>query len=205
MTEKETFIRADEELNEVIQQINNDQWEMEMPADFPTHDEKTYTLFNIITYHAYDEAWIPAMVTGKTMEEVGKDAFGGPFDNNLLGDNPRENYAELSKKAIAAVRELPDDELDTRVVHFSYGDYPAREGLVHIASFRGLRVYDLAKALGQDTDMADDLVEGLWKHLSPYAEEWRAIGVFGPKVDVPDNAPLQDRLLGLTGRKPKRE
>lgn len=205
MNEKETFIRADEELNEVIQQINNDQWEMEMPVDFPTRDEKTYTLFDIITYHAYDEAWVPTMVTGKTMEEVGKDAFGGPFDNNLLGDNPRENYAELSKKAIAAVHELPDDELDTRVVHFSYGDYPAREALVHIASFRGLRMYDLAKALGQDTDIADDLVEGLWKYLSPYAEEWRAIGVFGPKVDVPDNAPLQDRLLGLTGRKPKRE
>ena len=38
--------------------------------------------------------------------------------------------------------------------------------------------------------------------LSPVAEEWRAIGVFGPKVDVPDDAPLQDRLLALTGRQP---
>lgn len=83
MTEKETFIRADEELNGVIQQITDDQWEMEMPADFPTRDEKKYTVRDIITYQAYDEAWVPAMVAGKRMEEVGKDAFGGPFDNNI--------------------------------------------------------------------------------------------------------------------------
>jgi len=38
--------------------------------------------------------------------------------------------------------------------------------------------------------------------LSPHAEEWRAIGVFGPAVNVPADAPLQDRLLGLTGRDP---
>jgi hypothetical protein len=34
------------------------------------------------------------------------------------------------------------------------------------------------------------------------AEEWRAIGVFGKAVPVPDDAPLLDRVLGLTGRDP---
>lgn len=202
MTEKETFIRADEELNTVIQQTRDDQWDMSMPEDFPTMGDKTYTLREIITYHAYDEAWVPAMVAGKTMEEVGEDTFGEPFNNELLGDDPKANYAALSEKAITAVHELPDDVLDTRTVHFSYGDYPLREALIHIATFRGLRMYELAKALRQNTKMADDLVEGLWEHLQPYAEEWRAMGVFGSKVEVPKDAPLQDRLLGLTGRDP---
>ena len=34
------------------------------------------------------------------------------------------------------------------------------------------------------------------------AEEWRAIGIFGAAIAVAQDAPLQDRLLGLTGREP---
>lgn len=202
MGEQEIFILADQELNKVIQQIDDEQWDMDMPEDFPTRDQRTYTLRQIINYHAYDEAWVPAMLAGKTMEEVGKDTFGKPFGGDLLGDNPKENYAALSKKAIAAAREVPEAELDNRIVHFSYGDYPVREAFWHMTSFRGLRIYTLSKALGQDTDMADDLVQGLWGMIRPHAEEWRSIGIFDPKVEVPNDAPLQDRLLGLTGLRP---
>lgn len=34
------------------------------------------------------------------------------------------------------------------------------------------------------------------------AEEWRSYGVFPAAVPVADDAPLLDRLLGLTGRQP---
>jgi len=44
MTEPELFILADRALNDVIQQIQDEQWAMQMPADFPTLDERTYTL-----------------------------------------------------------------------------------------------------------------------------------------------------------------
>ncbi len=200
MTEKETFIRADEELKKVVDHIKDDQWDMPMPPDFPNN--RNYTLRDIIKYQAYDEAWIPAMMEGKTIEEVGKETFGEPFGVELLGENPKEDLSGLIQKAIAAVRELDNADLDERTVHYSYGDYPAREALLHAVTFRGLRVYDLSKALGLPTEMAPDLVEGLWENLGPHAEEWRAMGVYGPKIDVPDDAPLQDRLLGLTGRQP---
>src|SRR5690606_5917293 len=203
MNEKDLFILADNALNEIIQQIRDDQWDMRMPADFPTFDmSKTYTLREIINYHAYDEAWVPAMLSGKTMEEVGKDAFGEPFGNDLLSDNPKKNYSSLSEKAIAAVLKLNENELDSRMVHFSYGDFPAREALRHITSFRGLRVYDLSKALGINTTMPQDLVRGLWEMIEPHAEDWRKQGVFQRIVEVSEDALLQDRLLGLTGRKP---
>jgi hypothetical protein len=42
----------------------------------------------------------------------------------------------------------------------------------------------------------------MWDELSPVADEWRNLGAFPPRVAVPDDAPLQDRLLGLTGRDP---
>lgn len=202
MNEKEVFTLADQTLNDVIQQIQEEQWQMEMPADFPTHDERTYTLRTIINYHAYDEAWVPAMMAGKRMEEVGNKIFGEPFGDELLGQKPKKTFAELVSKAISAVQALSEAELDQRIVHFSYGDFVAREALQHITSFRGLRVYDLSKALGLNLDMPPALVQGLWDQISPRAEEWREMGVFGPKVDAPVDAPLQERLLSLTGRQP---
>ena len=102
---------------------------------------------------------------------------------------------------MTAVRTLTD--LD-RTVHLTYGDYPAGEYLKHITSFRGFRVYDLAKLIGADTTMPADLVQGMWDELSPSIEEWRQMGIFGPAVMVPQDASLQDRLLGLAGRDPYR-
>ena len=63
---------------------------------------KTTTLRDIINYHAYDEAWIPDMLAGKTMEEAGKEKYNG----DLLGKNPKENFAVLVKKSIEAVHNL---------------------------------------------------------------------------------------------------
>ena len=51
--------------------------------------------------------------------------------------------------------------------------------------------------------MPDELVQGVWEQLMPNIEQWRAIGVFGPAVEVSPEASLQDKLLGLSGRQPR--
>jgi hypothetical protein len=50
--------------------------------------------------------------------------------------------------------------------------------------------------------LSDDLIQGVWDEVSPHAEEWRTIGVYPAAVPVRSDAPLLDRLLGLTGRDP---
>jgi uncharacterized protein (TIGR03086 family) len=198
VNESEVFIKAERALKAVVDQIRDDQWDMVMPPDFATSGvEGPITLREVINYHAYDDAWVPDMLAGRTMDEVGKEAFKG----DLLGDNPKASFAAIVEKATAAADALGDKNLG-RTVHCSFGDFPAREYLWQITSFRGLRAHDIAKVIGADTRLPADLVQGLWDQLAPIAEEWRKIGVFGPKVDVPDSAPLQDRLLALTGRQP---
>ncbi len=137
---------------------------------------------------------MPDVLAGRTIEEV-----GDKYDGDLLGDHPKLNFASIVETAVLAVRAF--DEPD-RTVHLSYGDWPAREYLKHITSFRGLRTYDIAKLIGADTTLPPDLVQGLWDEIAPSAEEWRKLGVYGPAVAVAEDAPLQDRLLGLTGRRP---
>lgn len=195
MLEKETFALADRALAEVIGQITDEQLEMTLPAQFETSSKKNLTIKQVLGYHAYDDAWVPAMMAGKTMEETGMDLFKEYMD----GRDVRADYTDLAEQAILAVQNTEDLQ---QVVHCSFGDFPAQHYLWQIISFRGLRAHDLAKVTGQNTKLADELVRGMWELLSPHAEEWRSIGVFGPIVSVPEDAPLQDRLLGLTGRQP---
>lgn len=197
MTEQEVFVLANDALKHVVHQVRDDQWAMEMPPTFRRQGQESVTLRQIINYHAYDDAWVPDTLSGTTMDEAGKERF----DGDLLGDDPKGNFARYADAASAAVSGF--DDLD-RVVHLTYGAFPAREYLWHITYFRGLRAYDIALAIGADPTMPPALVQGLWDELRPHAEEWRAIGVFGPEVTVPDDAGLQAKLLGMTGRQPPR-
>jgi uncharacterized protein (TIGR03086 family) len=191
------FVLADRTLNQVVGQIGDDQWGLAMPLEFQRRgSDQVPTLAEIIGYHAFDDAWVPDMLAGRTMDEVGKEAFSG----DLLGEDPAAGFAALVDKACQAALAVTD--LD-RTVHCSFGDYPTREYFWQITLFRGLRAYDLAKLLGLSLTLPDELVQGIWDQVSPHAEEWRSYGVFPPAVAVPEDAPLLDRLLGLTGRQPR--
>jgi hypothetical protein len=196
MTEPEVFLLADRALNEVVAQIAEDQWSMQLPASFRTRRiDHTPTLQEIINYHAYDDAWVPDMLAGSTMDEAGREKF----DGDLLGGDPIGAFTAIVDKACAAARDFNDIE---RTVHLSFGDFSARHYFWQINQFRALRAHDIAKVIGADPTLPEELVEGIWEEVSPNAEEWRAIGVFPAAVVVPEDASLQDRLLGLTGRDP---
>jgi uncharacterized protein (TIGR03086 family) len=198
VNEPHIFVLADRALRAVVEQIKDDQWAMPMPPTFQRRGtEHVPTLREIINYHAYDDAWVPDMLTGKTMAEAGADKFQG----DLLGDDPKANFAAIVEKACAAAERMTEQDLE-RTVHCSFGDFSAREYFWQITNFRGLRAHDLAQVIGADPGLSDELVQGLWDEISPHADEWRKYGVFPPAVPVKDDAPLLDRLLGLTGRTP---
>jgi hypothetical protein len=196
MTEPEVFVLADRALDRVVGQIKDDQWEMVLPESFRTRRmDHTPTLREIINYHAYDDAWVPDMLAGKTIEQAGSEKFKG----DLLGLNPQGSFLEIVEQACAAAQAFED--LD-QTVHCSFGDYPARHYFWQINQFRALRAHDISKVIGADPTLPQELVQGIWDEVAPNAEEWRAIGIFPAAIPVSENAPLQDRLLGLTGREP---
>ena len=67
--------------------------------------------------------------------------------------------------------------------------------------------WDLAKATGQDATIDPDEVEFLWDTLSQLQQSWwdwhHRNGWYAAAVPVPEDAPLQDRVLGLIGRDPR--
>jgi uncharacterized protein (TIGR03086 family) len=196
MNEPEVFVLADRTLLSVVEQIQDDQWDLPIPDWFARGStQQDVVLRDIINYHAYDDAWVPDMLAGKTMAEAGATTF----DGDLLDADSKGNYATIVERAVDTVSRFT--ELD-RTVHCSFGNFTARAYFWQINMFRGLRARDIARLIGVNDCLPDALVQGIWDEIAPHAEEWRQIGVFGPQVEVPDDASLQDKLLALTGRQP---
>lgn len=62
--------------------------------------------------------------------------------------------------------------------------------------------WDLAQATGQRLDLPADMLTYLHDSVAAGAEQGRAMGVYGPEVEVAADAPALHRILGLTGRDP---
>ncbi len=62
--------------------------------------------------------------------------------------------------------------------------------------------WDLARATGQDDRLDPQFCAQLLAGMEPLDELLRSSGQYGPRVPVPDDAPVQDRLLGFIGRDP---
>lgn len=188
MNEQELFILAENTLTKVIDQIKEDQWQLVVSGEI---SEQGGTLRSIVNYHAYDDAWVPDTLAGKTIEEV-----GGKYDGDLLGDDPKVSWHAITDKAIAAVKALDNPE---KKVYLTYGEFPACDYLWHIATFRMLRAVSIARFIGVDDTLPPELIDGMMKILEPNAEQLRQWGVFTEQAPVSDDASAQDKLLALTG------
>ncbi len=146
MSARDVFILSEQALAEVISRIRPDRWEERKPDWFQTGGQGDASLREIVNYHAYDSAWVPDVLDGKTVAEV-----GDRYEHVKTAPDP--DYRTYSEAAVAAAREL--DDLD-RTVHLSYGDFPAREYFRHVTSFRGFRAFDLSRWVGGGTQLPPD-------------------------------------------------
>src|SRR2546425_273854 len=113
MAERDVFILSERALAEVIGSIQDDQWGLRKPDWFQTGGQGDASLREIVNYHAYDSAWVPDVLAGKRISEVGK-----TYEH--LKTDPNLDYRTYSDQAIAATKALDDAD---RIVHLSYGDF----------------------------------------------------------------------------------
>ncbi len=64
-----------------------------------------------------------------------------------------------------------------------------------------IHTWDLARAVGGDEQLADDLVAAATEAMVAVTEEARGPGRYGHEVPAPPNADAQTRLLALSGRR----
>lgn len=66
-----------------------------------------------------------------------------------------------------------------------------------------MHTWDLARATGQDESLDPEKCAELLAGMEPVEEAMRSSGQYGPRVEVPDDADAQTRLLGFIGRDPR--
>lgn len=186
---QDLFLRSNVELARVVDAIGDEQWDLPLPehASWSPMDLRA-----AIAYHAYDDAWVPDVLAGKSAEQA-----GDAFDGLRASHDPRGVYVEQNRRASEAVRGF--DDLD-RVTHLSYGDFPAREFLQHITSFRTVRSYDLARLIGLEPDLPEDFLVGVEEEFAPHMTQYRDMGVFPPAKPVAPDASTQARVMAMFGR-----
>ena len=146
-----------------------------------------------LVHHVVEEQlWAPPLYAGSTIAEVG-DRFAG----DLLGSDPIATLDEAGPAALAAA-EAPG-ALE-RTVHLSFGDVPGAEYAMQLVADHLVHAWDLARALGVDDTLDPDAVHAVLEWFGPTEDAWRAAGVIGPRVPVPDGADEQTRLLSMFGR-----
>jgi uncharacterized protein (TIGR03086 family) len=122
----------------------------------------------------------------------------------MTGDNIGDDYKQAFEASAAHATEAFEapGALD-RIVTLPFGEMPARAALDIAVFDLTTHAWDLARATGQSTSL-DPEVLGTALEIAQgmLSDDYRAMGMFGPVVEVPDDAPVQDRLAAFTGRTP---
>lgn len=189
MDTTELFLSSDAALRSVIDRISPDDYDKPVPRGWTSIPNPT--IRDILSSHAYDEAWVPGVLAGRSI--VDGDEWA---DRDLLGDDPIAAYDAFNDTATAAVRAGVDPE---SIFRFQYGDYPAKEGFAHLAMYRAFQAWLIAKHLSIPFHLSPELIAGMNEHVVPDTELWRSFGVFPPAIDPPADADEETVLLCTLG------
>ncbi len=169
-----------------IAAVGPDQWS----APTPCADWDVRALVNHV---AGELLWIPPLLEGKTIAEVGE-----RFDGDVLGADPGSTWKSAGTGAQASAEEAGAQE---RTVHLSFGDFAGGDYLGQVTSDVIIHTWDLARAIGADDRFEPSLLDFVSGFLGPQIEAWRSAGAFGPAAAT-KAADAQDELLAQTGRSP---
>ena len=86
-----------------------------------------------------------------------------------------------------------------QTVHLSIGDVPAEEYLMQLFADFLIHSWDLDQGLGGGDPLDSDLVAACASWFADREELYRSAGAIGPRLELPDDADDQARLLAAFG------
>jgi len=161
--------------------------------DAPTPCEK-YRLGDLVEHIG----GLAAAFTAAAAKDLGPFTSQAPSgDAARLGDDWRTRIPRQLAALAQAWREPAAWEGMTQV-----GGIELPAGIAGIVGLGEVVIHgwDVARATGQPYDADQQTLDACLQYVSMMASQDG--GPFGPPVEVPDDAPLLDRIIGLSGRNP---
>lgn len=181
----EQHARAAAEFGSRVHAIKADQWEAPTPC--PDWDVRA-----LVNHLVNEQLWVPPLMSGATVADV-----GDALDGDLLGEDPVAAWDAATAAATAA---LTADGALSRVVHLSFEDVTGDVYAWQLIGDLAIHAWDLARAIGADETIDDDLAAEVIVKLTPDVATYAEYGLFAAPLEVAEGANAQTRLLALTGR-----
>lgn len=117
-----------------------------------------------------------------------------------VDDDPVGAWVGISNALQAAVDDpaIAAREFDMVVGHYRVDDAVATFCIGDIL----VHTWDIARATGLDETLDADEVHSLYEGMLPMDDVLRQSGQYGARVEVPDDASEQTKLIAFTGRTP---
>ncbi len=168
----------------VLANVTADQLDLDTPC-------KDWKVRNLIDHMVGGQLWACNGVQGTTMTDTGEGSADGDF------------VALFDQAATANLAAFDEDGALARTVNPGFGDMPAAAlmGLSTMDTFA--HSWDLARATGQDSDLAPELASALLEQSRstvPDAYRSEEGSIFGPEQAAPDGASAADQLAAFLGR-----
>lgn len=154
-----------------------------------TTPDRGWTVRDLVRHVVLEQQWVPPLLSGLSPLQARRAL--APLGADLAAE-----WRIYSAAATAAWQRTPVDApvilaADT-VTAFDYLREQVSEVTIH--------AWDLAKATRADATLDQSLIEAVWTVFEPQRDTLEASGLFASPVPIDDDAPLQSRLLALTGR-----
>ena len=186
------------------------------------YEGTTRHVYNILSRIKQDQADSPTPCTEWDVHDLVNHLVGGaemaagclsgnppniPFGSSISsytqeGDLAKlaQVYRELTAKALSVAKS--PGALEGKVAT-PIGKMPGSMFLSACCMDNIIHCWDLAKATGQDTRLDPQAVEVSYQMFVPDAmDQGRPVGFIGPLISIPEDATIQDKLIGYSGRQP---
>lgn len=189
------FLTAQRAFGDRVHAIGEDQWHATTPCD-------DWDVTQLVDHLIDENQWVPPLMHGLDLESANKIVQGArslPVDGGV-GANLTEVWDGASLACADAFRE--DGGME-RTVALSRGPTPATGYITEMIFDHLVHAWDLEKAIGYRGDaLPDDLAATAYEMVQGMGDLSQFGDMFKPAVSVPDDAPIMDKLIGLTGRDP---
>lgn len=154
-----------------------------------TTPDTEWSVRDLVRHVVIEQQWIPPLLAGLSVLDARRSLAP-------LGPDLAAEWETHSARATAAWVATDADA----PVQLSYDTVAACDYLREQVSDVTVHAWDLARATGADETLDPVLVEAVWTVFEPQRDTLEASGLFASPVGVGEDAPLQSRLLALTGR-----
>ena len=180
------YFRAVEAFETVMMSVRDDQWEAQSPCE-------SWKAVDVVGHLVGSLHMVSSLATTGEREMPFSE---WPDTRVLAGNDPRGSFVTAR---VATERDLTPENL-AKVVDTEAGAMRLEQFLPMCTLDITTHTWDLSQSIGHHLRLDPDLVHELFTMVEPFDAFMRGPGLLGQKVEPPDGADEQARLLAFLGR-----